>query len=496
MSRSLNVGLFVGLLPFCTGCPLTPPSQNGDGTNTRERITQEQIDSGELSLDQVLFKGRNLVIRNWKLEDGFGNGIGREAPNINRLPGPDSTSCMSCHGLGNGVVLGWGNNAGNVLVALDDPVNPTIGGSNERNTPTEHGLSLLELLAKEMSTELRTMREEAITEAQTAGQNVTIDLTSKGVNYGSLTALPDGSVDMTGVVGIDSDLRVRPFHAKGHEATIRIFTRGALNRHHGIQSTEFLYFNDPTRNSETWDLDEDGVVNEVTEGELTAMTAFQVCLPVPQEVDQDHVRITAGRALMDAVGCTACHIPTLKLDDPVWRYTSSAGTMLEIDLTDHELLGAGRPTREVDGSVFVQLWGDLKRHDLGEEAHEPLDQPVDHSKPNYEDGAFAARIEETLPPIAKELMMTTELWGVRDTGPWWHDGSSPTIEDAILRHGGEAQASRDAYAALSAQEQGQLLAFLNSLQVAPVGEILVTADPGANAKERQDNAADSGAANE
>ncbi len=114
------------------------------------------------------------------------------------------------------------------------------------------------------------------------------------------------------------------------------------------------------------------------------------------------------------------------------------------------------------------------------ESHEPLDQPVDTSLPNYETGAVAGRIEETLPPIPKELMLTTELWGVRDTGPWWHDGSSPSIEDAILRHGGEAQASRDAHAALTEQEQGDLLAFLNSLQVAQVGEILVTGDPDAN----------------
>ena len=77
---------------------MTPPPDGSDATSTRERITQDQIDSGELSLDDVIFKGRNLVIRNWKVADGFGNGIGRTAPNINRLPGPDSTSCMSCHG--------------------------------------------------------------------------------------------------------------------------------------------------------------------------------------------------------------------------------------------------------------------------------------------------------------------------------------------------------------------------------------------------------------
>lgn len=481
--NALRIGLLVTVLCFCAGCPLTPPTEDTSGQE-RVRITQDEIDSGAMSLDEVLFAGRNLCVRNWKVTDGLGNGRGHEAPNINRLPGPDSTSCMSCHGVGNNVILGWGDNQGNVLVALDDPVNPTIAGSNERNTPAEHGLSLLELLGKEMSIQLRGMRDDAITQAETNGSDVTIDLTTKGVNYGTLTAHADGSVDTSGVVGIDADLRVRPFHAKGHEATIRIFTRNALNRHHGIQSTDLLHFMDSAQNPETWDQDEDGVVDEVTEGELTAMTAFQVCMPIPQEVDQTTARIAAGRELMDTIGCTECHKPTLPLEDPVWRYMSSGGATLAIDLTDPVALGAGRPTREADGSVLVHLWGDLKRHDLGDESHEPLDQPVDLSKPNYEDGGFAEHIDETLVPIPKEMMLTTELWGSRDTAPWWHDGSSPTIEDAILRHGGEAQASSDAYAALSDEEQSQVLAFLNSLVVANVGEVLVTSDPGANAKER------------
>ncbi|RJP42079.1 MAG: hypothetical protein C4547_00920 [Phycisphaerales bacterium] len=459
-----------------------PPSDDPDAG--RQRLEQARIDSGELSVPEVMYLGRNLAIRNWKLEDGFGNGDGRPAPNINRLPGPDSTSCMSCHGLGNGVILGWGNNAGNVLVSLDDPVNPTIAGSNERNTPTVHGLALLELLAKEISLELQAIRDEAVVEAQATGSDATRVLVSKGVDYGSITAHPDGTVDTSGVQGIDADLRLRPFHAKGHEATIRIFTRGALNRHHGIQSTEFLLMKDATRRPDTWDADEDGVVNELTEGELTAMTLFQVCMPIPQEVDQEDEAIARGRQLMQSIGCTECHVPFLKLNDPTWRYTSSSGKTLSVDLTETQTLGAGRPIRETDGSVLVRLWGDLKRHDLGPESHEPLDQPVDLSKPNYEGGAYAQRIDETLPPIPKELMMTTELWGGRDTGPWWHDGSSPTIEDAVLRHGGEGQASRDAFVVLTAEERATLLAFLDSLQVAPVGEILVTADPEANSSAR------------
>lgn len=480
MRVAMTATALLGLL-MCVGCPMDPPAGNGQGVDTpKPSITQAQIDSGEVSLPEAIYLGRNLAIRNWKLADGFGRGVDLPPPNINRMTLIDSTSCMSCHGLGNGVVLGWGNNAANVLVNIDNPANPTIGGSNERNTPAVHGLSLLELLSKEISQSLRSIRQAAIDEAADSGADVRRQLVSKGVSYGFITARPDGTVDNSELEGVDADLRIRPFHAKGHEATIRIFTRGALNRHQGIQATELLMFMDPAMDAETWDQDQDGVVAEVTEGELTAMTLFQVCLPIPQETDQDNERIARGRELMSTVGCTTCHVPSMRLNDPVWRSTSSAGVTIEVDLTDGSMLGAGRPQRNEDGSVTVQLWGDLKRHDLGPEAHEPLDQPVDPSLPNYETGEVAGRIEETLDPIPKEQMLTTELWGVRDTGPWWHDGSSPTIDDAILRHGGEAQAARDAYDALTEDEKRDLLAFLNSLQVAQVGEILVTADPDAN----------------
>ncbi len=470
----------VVLLGFVTGCPGVFPPPEGD--TGRTRITQEEVDSGAIPLRELMFIGRNLSIRNWKVEDGFGRGSASSAPIIDRMPGPDSTSCMSCHGLGNGVVLGWGNNAANVLVALDDPQDPTISGSNERNTPTEHGLSLIELLGKEISEDLQAVRADALADAMESGVDVTAPLTSKGVDYGVITARADGTIDASGVIGIDADLRVRPFHAKGHEATIRIFTRNALNRHHGIQATEFLLFKEPAKDPETWDEDGDGVTNELTEGELTAMTLFQVCLPIPQEVDQEKTSIARGRALMTEIGCTECHRPSLNLEDPTWRYTSSNGVTLAINLTDSNVLGAGRPHAEPDGTVEVAMWADLKRHDLGPEAHEPLDQPVEPSVPDYEPNSFAARIGEELPPIPRELMLTTELWGVRDTGPWWHDGSSPTIDDAILRHGGEAQASRDAYRALSMEDRNDLLSFLDSLQVAPVGEVLLTSDAGANAK--------------
>jgi Di-haem oxidoreductase, putative peroxidase len=48
----------------------------------------------------------------------------------------------------------------------------------------------------------------------------------------------------------------------------------------------------------------------------------------------------------------------------------------------------------------------------------------------------------------------------------------------ILRHGGEAQVSRDRFASLQEEEQSALLAFLNSLVVFPPDDTASNLDPG------------------
>ena len=47
--------------------------------------------------------------------------------------------------------------------------------------------------------------------------------------------------------------------------------------------------------------------------------------------------------------------------------------------------------------------------------------------------------------------------------PFLHDGSASTVEEAILRHGIEADAVRRRFSALDLPARTALLAFLNSL---------------------------------
>lgn len=74
--------------------------------------------------------------------------------------------------------------------------------------------------------------------------------------------------------------------------------------------------------------------------------------------------------------------------------------------------------------------------------------------------------------------LTTPLWGVGTTAPYGHDGRSVTLTEVILRHGGEARAARDRFAALSASDRRRLLEFLGSLVLFPPDDTASNLDAG------------------
>ena len=61
------------------------------------------------------------------------------------------------------------------------------------------------------------------------------------------------------------------------------------------------------------------------------------------------------------------------------------------------------------------------------------------------------------------LWRTPMLWGVGSGFPWGHDGASLTIEDAILRHGGEAASSKTAWLNATPAKRQQVLTLLQHL---------------------------------
>ena len=78
--------------------------------------------------------------------------------------------------------------------------------------------------------------------------------------------------------------------------------------------------------------------------------------------------------------------------------------------------------------------------------------------------------DETSPPMTvteasatMDELRTPPLWGVSTSGPWLHDGSADTLDEAIDKHSGEATASAEAYQALSGSDAADLILFLESL---------------------------------
>jgi hypothetical protein len=131
-----------------------------------------------------------------------------------------SDSCALCHGRPRGSA----GTGGNVATRPDS-----------RDAPHLFGLGLREMLADEITTDLRNTRQQAIAQAAKTGRSVTLPLNSRGIKYGAITASPSGSVDTSHVQGIDPDLRVKPFFAEGDTISIREFVVGALHKEMGIE---------------------------------------------------------------------------------------------------------------------------------------------------------------------------------------------------------------------------------------------------------------------
>jgi cytochrome c peroxidase len=203
--------------------------------------------------------------------------------------------------------------------------------------------------------------------------------------------------------------------------------------HHGIQPVEVV--------GEDEDADGDGVANELLVGEISALHIFQVSLERPV-VRGKNQQTEQGRQLFSTIGCASCHIPSqqterrlLNVSFPGVPADPSANVYFTIDLSKKPPL-----FRKAGLGVEVDLFADLKRHDMGPGLAESTGDPLD---------AF---------------FTTARLWGVADTAPYLHDGRAPTLTEAILLHGGEAEEARDEFDALLDAEKEAVLAFLRSLR--------------------------------
>jgi len=392
-----------------------------------------------------------------------------------RITGPNSDSCISCH---NVPIADGGGGVNDNAIRIDPE--RLQNGFIERQAPHVFGLGALQLLAEEMTTELQAAQQNAAAQACATGTRQQVALTTKGISFGSIQ-VSCNAINYRGLSGIDRDLVVKPFEWKGLTAFVRDFVRGAAHQELGLQAAEIVG---------NQDSDFDKVIDELSVGDVTALTIYNAGqarpvtrlelnqiityltpdeserygLPLPPAEVQS---ITNGEKVFESLQCSSCHTSALAIASPVFTEPSlhnefrdevfPAGHSVSLptvaisfditsDIPDNQAFlpsgqTLGQFERDDNGGAIVRLYGDLKRHDMGNALAEEFDEGN----------------------VGNAVFLTENLWGVGSTAPYLHDGRATTLTEAILFHGGEADGSRQLFNAASNRDQADLLAFLNNL---------------------------------
>ena len=211
--------------------------------------------------------------------------------------------------------------------------------------------------------------------------------------------------------------RVGRFGWKSQHATLLTFGADAYRNEMGITNDLFLNEVGAGIDPETLRLCDPVSDPEDRREPLTGLRgidAFEAFMKFLAPLDRGSIDETVirGETLFTTVGCASCHTP---------------------------LMMTAQSPNQVFDRREVHLFSDLLLHDVA-----------------TGDGIPQASA------LANEIR-TPALWGLLHRRPLLHDGSAATPEEALLRHGSEAQQAADNYRDLPAEDKSAVLAFLNSL---------------------------------
>ena len=204
---------------------------------------------------------------------------------------------------------------------------------------------------------------------------------------------------------------------------VEAFIRGAMRNQMGITSDPVFGsagivsasllqvsagFDEPTE-------DTDGVPDpEVSPDDMFDLLTFNRLVAPPRKKEFG-AEEDLGDLLFHQINCTKCHVPTLP---------SSVGDL--------------------------HAYTDLLLHDLGPDLADGIHMGVPQ---------FSATGSQT----TENEFRTQPLWGVSLHGPWLHDGSAGSLEEAILLHRGEAEDIRNDFNDLTTSEKQAILRFLEAI---------------------------------
>ncbi len=210
--------------------------------------------------------------------------------------------------------------------------------------------------------------------------------------------------------------RLGRFGWKGSQASVRHQVAAALNADMGVMTSVYP---DPDCGPQQVGCGPSGA--ELSEAHLGKLTDYVALLGVSARRDLDDPAALQGELLFGSIGCADCHVPSMETTD-------------------------FHPRAELR-SQLIHAYTDLLLHDMGP--------------------GLASNLPEGNAEGAE--WRTAPLWnigltaGVSGGEAYLHDGRARTLEEAIRWHGGEGDASRQAFEALLAPERAAVLAFLGSL---------------------------------
>ncbi|PWC78848.1 di-heme oxidoredictase family protein [Azospirillum sp. TSH64] len=214
------------------------------------------------------------------------------------------------------------------------------------------------------------------------------------------------------------------FGLKANQPSLRQQNAGAFDGDLGLTSTLFAHHGctaAQTACRAAAGEDTGRVEPELSDEQLDLVTLYTRALAVPARRNADDPLVRVGEGLFAAIGCAACHTPTLR--------TGPSPALPEL---------AGRT---------IHPYTDLLLHDMGE--------GLADGRPDFQ----ATGRQWRTPP----------LWGlgltavVTDHPTYLHDGRARTPLEAILWHGGEAEPAREAVRRMPSLNRKALLVFLDSL---------------------------------
>jgi CxxC motif-containing protein (DUF1111 family) len=206
------------------------------------------------------------------------------------------------------------------------------------------------------------------------------------------------------------------FGLKANTGSLLVQTAAAFVQDMGVTNYVFK-----SENNITDPNDGSALAPDIADSILNATVFYVRTLAVPARRDVENQQILRGEKLFTQIKCVSCHIPTFQTGVDV-RIVSLSNQR-------------------------IHPYTDLLLHDMG--------AGLADGRPDY----LATGTE----------WKTPALWGIglfpKTNGvPFYlHDGRARSIAEAVLWHGGEAEASKTAFTQLTKTDRDALIKFVNSL---------------------------------